>query len=124
MEIPDCLIGFEQLRQAALEHFFSLVLVELRQHERLGKHQSRSTVSVAHEVDGAFLPFARPHADAIEYDFTLRPVLAEKTRLLLSERRHFVVVLLEERRLRVTREIEESHYRGGRLNNLTPRTIL
>jgi hypothetical protein len=44
--------------------------------------------------------------------------------LRLSERRQFVVVLLEERCLRVTNEIEESHYRGGRLNNATPRTIL
>src|SRR5580704_19040189 len=124
MEIPDCLIGFEQLRQAALEHFFSLVLVELGQHERLWKHESGSVVSVAHEVNGVFLPFARPHADAIEHDFTLRPVFTEKTRLRLSERRQFVVVLLEERCLRVTREIEESHYRGGRLNNATPRAIL
>jgi hypothetical protein len=60
------------------------------------------------------LPDAWTHADAIEYDFALRPVVAEETRLSFAERGQFVVVRLEERGLGVADEKESSHGQVGR----------
>ena len=99
MEIADALVVCKQCGQAAFEHGFSLIFIELRKHERRGKLEAGSTVGIAHELEGVFLADTGTGADAVKNDFASRPILAEMTCLRLSEGGQLVLVLLKERSL-------------------------
>ena len=78
VEVADILISFEERGKAAAEHGFSWIFVELRKRLRLGKIQAGLVVSGADEFYGVFLAGAGTDAHAMECEFALRPVLAEK----------------------------------------------
>ena len=85
MESPDSLIVFEQSGQAACEHSFRLIFIELRQHERLRKLETCSIVGSAYKPQSVFLTGTGTDAGAVKDDLASCPMLAEKTRLPFSE---------------------------------------
>ena len=87
MKITDMLVVLKQSGQTTYEHGLSLIFIEFRQHQRLGKLETIFFKGVAHESGSIFLPDAWPDAHAVESDFTLRPIIAEKECLRFSELR-------------------------------------
>jgi hypothetical protein len=85
VEVADVLVGFKQSRQAALEHSFSLILIELIERKRLREFETGFLVGCAHELDGVFLADTGPGAGAVENESSLCPELTEKTCLHFSE---------------------------------------
>jgi len=105
------------------EHGFALILIELRQHQGVGKLEAGFGVGVAHEPEGVFLADTGTGADAVKNDLASSPILAEMTCLRLSESRQLVVVLLKERSLRMTDENENSHCNPALPSNVIPRDV-
>src|SRR5258707_11024676 len=101
MESSDALIVFHQSRQAVFEHGFALILIELRQHQEVGKLEAGFGVGVAHEPEGVFMADTGTGADVVKKGFASSPILAEMTSLRLSEGRQVCVVLLKGRKLRM-----------------------
>src|SRR5580704_6897099 len=102
MEIADSRIAFEQAGQAAFEHGFSLIFIELLQNHRLGKAEAGFVVGGAYQLERILLPDARTSAGAVKNNVASRPIFSEKTRLRFTELRQLVIVLLEKGRLGVT----------------------
>jgi hypothetical protein len=123
VESSDALIVFDQSRQAVFEHGFALILIELWQHQGVGKLEAGFGVGVAHEPEGVFLADTGTGADAVKNDLASSPILAEMTCLRLSESRQLVVVLLKERSLRMTDEKENSHCNPALPSNVIPQDV-
>ena len=118
------MIFFKQLGETGAEYFFRMIFVEPWKRLRFREIQAGFLEGGTHEFHRVFLSCAWTDADAVENDFALRPVFAEEARLGFAERGQFVVVGLEEGRLRVANEIENAHGQVGTAIKIGPPTVL
>jgi hypothetical protein len=124
VEAADGLVSFEQSGQAAFEDCFPLIFVKLPQHQRVGKVYACFPAYSAHQSECLFLADARASADAVKNGSVVRPIFAEKMSLSFSEPGQLVVIRLKERRLRMTDEKDNPHFRPVPPSNAVPHGAL
>ena len=95
VKISDSLVLFKQGGQAAFQHFFSLVFVKLRKHQRLRELETRLVVGYTCQFEGVSLADTGTDSGAIKGDPALHPVLAEKPRLRFTEGGQLVIIFRE-----------------------------